>query len=278
MRQAGVRGLLLACHPVPTAGVTVLATTLAVAAGHRGPDIGLVAAAVLTGQLSVGWSNDAIDAERDRQSARDDKPVAAGAVERRSVAIAALVAFVVTIGLSLALDLSGGALHLLFVGCGWAYNLGLKGTVLSWVPYAVGFAALPAFVVVASPGHPTPPWWLPAAGGLLGVSAHLVNVLPDLDDDLAAGVRGWPHRLGRRRSTLAAVLALATASVLLVVAPPGPAEAGALVGLGVALVLATGVAWLGLRRPHAGRPLILGVTAIALTGVALLVAGTDRFG
>src|SRR3712207_7375206 len=33
----------------------------------------------------------------------------------------------------------------------------------------------------------------------LGVGAHLLNVLPDLEDDAATGVRGLPHVLGPRR-------------------------------------------------------------------------------
>ena len=66
------------------------------------------------------------------------------------------------------------------------------------VPYVVCFGLLPVFVVLGCPGTPAPPWWLPVAGGLLGAGAHFANVLPDLDDDAATGVRGLPHRLGAR--------------------------------------------------------------------------------
>ena len=51
-----------------------------------------VGAAVLAGQLSVGWHNDWLDAERDSAAARPDKPVATGAVSRRTVARCALIA------------------------------------------------------------------------------------------------------------------------------------------------------------------------------------------
>ena len=191
---------------------------------------------------------------------------------------AGLIALAAAIALSLSVGLVAGAVHLLFVACGWAYNLGLKRVAVSFVPFAIGFAALPSFVVLALPGEATVPWWLAAAGGLLGVGAHLVNVLPDLDDDLAAGVRGLPHRLGRRGSTLAAAAVLATASVLLVVAPPGTPSAVALGGLVGALAAAGGVAWLGWRRPSAGRLLLLGVVAVAMIDIGLLVAGADRVG
>ena len=106
-----------------------------------------------------------------------------------------------------------GALHLTSVAAGWAYNLGLKRTWWSWLPYAVAFGALPAFVSLAGPDGEAPPWWWPVAGALLGVGAHLLNVLPDLADDAATDVRGFPHRLGPRRipGVAAAVLLGASA-------------------------------------------------------------------
>ncbi len=256
----------------------MLTVVLAAAAGHSVGRGALIAAAVLTGQLSIGWSNDAIDAERDAGSARPDKPVAAGVVSRRVVAIAGLVALAAAVVLSLAVGRVAGLVHLLFVACGWAYNLGLKRTVVSFVPYAIGFAALPSFVVLALPGGPPVPWWLAGAGGLLGVGAHLVNVLPDLEDDLAAGVRGWPHRLGQRRAALAAAGVLATASVLLTLAPADDPTFGAMIGLGAALVATATVTWLGWQRPAAGRLLLLGVIVVALIDIGLLIAGTDRLG
>ncbi|MHA6618356.1 hypothetical protein [Pseudonocardia sp. DLS-67] len=40
----------------------------------------LVAAAVLAGQVSIGWRGDALDAGRDAAAGRPDKPVDTGAV------------------------------------------------------------------------------------------------------------------------------------------------------------------------------------------------------
>ena len=48
------------------------------------------------------------------------------------------------------------------------YDWPLKSTPFSVLPYLVAFGLLPAFVVVALPGHPAPPVWLVAAGALLG--------------------------------------------------------------------------------------------------------------
>src|SRR5690606_32455546 len=57
-------GLLRACHPGPTAAVSLLMTALAVAWGRGVVGSVLVFVSVLAGQLSIGWSNDLIDADR----------------------------------------------------------------------------------------------------------------------------------------------------------------------------------------------------------------------
>ncbi|MYS72309.1 hypothetical protein GTY88_18055, partial [Streptomyces sp. SID5926] len=82
-RSSGrVVALLRACHPEPTVAVTVFVAVLAVGAG-RGPAGSVaVALAVLAGQLSIGWCNDAVDARRDTACRRGDKPVGTGELPR----------------------------------------------------------------------------------------------------------------------------------------------------------------------------------------------------
>ena len=215
-----VKGLALACHPGPTVAVTGLVTAVAWSAGRSLAGCLLVAATILTGHLSIGWSNDAIDAARDTIVNRKDKPVVRGLVSRRTLAVAAGLMLAVTVPVSLANGIAAGLVHLLFVACAWAYNLGLKSTVISWLPYAVAFGGLPSFVTLGT-SDTWAPWWATTAAALLGVGAHLANVVPDLQDDLATGVRGWPHRLGTY-ARLLAPLPLAAATALLVIAPPGP--------------------------------------------------------
>lgn len=216
--------LVRACHPAPTAAVTVLATLAAVVAGHAPGGVALVALAVLAGQLTIGWSNDLVDAARDRAVGRADKPVATGELPvpvLRGALVAASVACVVASAL---LGPAAGLTHLvLLVGSGWAYNLWLKRTVLSWLPYVVAFGSLPAVVWLALAPPARPPAWMVAVGALLGLGAHLVNVLPDLADDAATGVRGLPHRLGARATGILAVAALTAGSAVALLAPAGRA-------------------------------------------------------
>ena len=198
--------------------MTALATALAVSAGLGGRSVA-VAAAFLSGQLSVGWSNDWVDADRDLAVHRPDKPVARGDLPVAVVRTAALCALVACVPLSLLMGTWAGAAHLVAVASAWQYNAHLKGTALSWAPYAVSFGLVPTIVVLGLPGHPVAPWWANAGGALLGVGAHLANVLPDLEDDAATGVRGLPHRLGRGPTILLAGVALIGATAVLGLGP-----------------------------------------------------------
>lgn len=268
-RKSGV-ALARASHPEPTLAVTVMAAALAVTTGRTAVGVLLVGGAVLAGQLSIGWLNDHLDAERDQAVGRRDKPVAAGAVSKWAVGAAAVVAALVCLPLSLASGLLAGLVHLVAVASGWTYDLGLKSTPASVLPYLVSFALLPVFVVLGGAGSSAPPWWLPVAGALLGAGAHFANVLPDLDDDIATGVRGLPHRLGAAGSRVAAAALLLGASAVLAV---GVLAAGSPVLAALAPVLAAAVLAVGLvagRRPGSRAP-FRAVTVVALIDVALLI-------
>ena len=188
-------GLARACHFQPTVAVVLLTTALA-ALNHR-PWLGCigVAAAVLAGQLSTGWSNDWFDADRDESVNRSDKPIVAGEVAVGTVRVAALIALAAAVPLSLLSGWRAAGIHLVALGSAWAYNAGLKSTLLSPVPYALSFALLPAFVTLGPPTWAWPQGGIVVATGLLGVGAHFINTLPDRQDDRETGVRGLPQRL-----------------------------------------------------------------------------------
>ena len=258
--------LVQACHPEPTLAVTAIAGALASGAGAP---VGRVAAAFLAGQLTTGWSNDWLDRERDRRSARQDKPLVQGRLQPGTLRAAAVGAAGACGPLSLALGVRPGLAHLLAVGSALSYNAGLKSGPLSFLPYAVSFGLLPNVVVLAAPGGGLAQGWATAAGALLGVGAHLANALPDLEDDLATGVRGLPHRLGRSRSTalMAGLLLLATALLAYGPGEPGPYGGGALALAG--LFTAYGLA---LARRPGSRAAFRAAVAVAGIDVALLVA------
>jgi 4-hydroxybenzoate polyprenyltransferase len=266
--------LVKASHPEPAVAVTAVTALLAWGVGHDPGGILRVAAAVLASQLAIGWVNDWLDADRDRAVGRTDKPVATGAIDRRTVGICGAVAAVACVVLSLFLGWPAGALMISALVSALLYDWPLKLTALSVLPYAVSFGLLPAIVVTSLPGSPAPAVWLVAAGALLGSGAHFANALPDLDEDARTGVRGLPQRLGRTGSALAAAGLLLAATVALVFGPPGgPSWAG--IGAIVAAVVVLPIGWYAGRRATArgARPVAVfrAVMVVALIDVVLLV-------
>lgn len=272
--HVGFLGLLKASHPVPAAAVTLLAALLAAAVGLGPAAAATAAVAVAAGQLSIGWSNDRLDMRRDVAAGRHDKPLATGEVRPGVVAAAACTALLACVPLSLACGAGAGWVHIGCVAAAWSYNLWLKHTRASWLPYTVAFGLLPAFLTLTltltSPSAGWPPVWLTAAAALLGTSAHFANALPDIDEDIAGGVLGLPQRLGRRASiALAAGLAFASCAVV-TLGPAGPVTLAGrlLLGATLALCLAALAAPPGLAR---GRMPFLIVLALAGADAVLLV-------
>ena len=227
----------------------------------------LVVAAVLSGQLTIGWGNDLVDATRDRAVGRSDQPLAAGELDRRLVLRCLVVAAVACVVLSLLAGWRSGLVHLLVgVASGHAYNLGVKATPWSWLPYALAFGTLPAVVTLAGATPVWPPLWMAATAAALGVGAHFLNALPDLADDARTGVRGLPHRLGATWSRVLATLLLVGGSVVAVLGPAGAPATWSRAALGVVLVLGA-VALAG-----RGKAPFQAAMLIALVDVALLVA------
>ncbi|MEU1652214.1 UbiA family prenyltransferase [Streptomyces pristinaespiralis] len=266
--------LLRASHPEASVAVTVFVTALALSAGRGTAGSLGVGAAVLAGQLSVGWCNDAVDARRDTAVGRRDKPVAAGALARRVVWGAAAAALALCVPLSLLGGVTAATVHLAGVlAGGWAYNLLLKGTVFSPLPYALGFASLPAFVTLGLPSQPWPAWWATMGSAVLGVGAHLVNVLPDIEDDLATGVRGLPQRLGPTACRWLAPAVMLTALGVLTAGPPGTAGAA---GWAVAAVAGcAAVAATAVRHGDRRWPFRAAIAVAGLAVVQLLLRGAD---
>jgi 4-hydroxybenzoate polyprenyltransferase len=261
-----ILALVRATHPLPAVAVTVLVGAVTAARGASAGTLVWVVASSAAGQASVGWSNDYLDRDRDKRAGRAEKPLVAGDVRPGTVLTGALVALPLSALLSGPVGLAESGVMLAAVLSAWGYNLGLKATPLSWMPYAVSFGLAPVYMWMATSGTDLPPAWIVAAAALLGVGAHLLNVLPDLGADRAGAVRGLPHRLGVRGSLLLAcgLLAGVLASLL---GFGGPPDAGRAAAAGLAAGLIGGVAWAGIR----GRNRLGFRLTIAAAGAIVLV-------
>jgi 4-hydroxybenzoate polyprenyltransferase len=263
------RALIIAGHPGPSLAFAAMTALLAAQAAPHGIGPLLTAPAMLAGQLSIGWSNDALDAPRDTAAGRTDKPVATGAISVRAVWIAAFAALLAALAMSLAIGLVTAVILAVIVGAMWAYNVGLKSTLASGLTFVFGFGPIPAYAASTLPGHPVPTWYVTAAAALLGLGGHFANVLPDLTADRATGVNGLPQQVAARWGAgtvrAIAVVLLLSASVLLLLA--SSRRWVALAGLGTAVLLAA------ISARGTGRVPFRAAIGIGAVDAVVLVAG-----
>ena len=212
--------LIRLAHPLPTLLNAIAAAALATVAGAGLSAVGLVSLTMLGVQTFIGATNDFVDRERDH--GRPEKPLADGKV-RSSVAL--LVAAVgLSVGLFAASLVSALTLALAALGAliGAAYNAGVKGTALSWLPFALGLSVLPVFAwSTVSSAPPTPILTLSLVALPGGAALALQNSLADRAIDTERGMRSAAVRLGDSRAlAVLAALHLLTLAALLVSAPP----------------------------------------------------------
>jgi 4-hydroxybenzoate polyprenyltransferase len=272
-----IRGLWGSTHPGPTLVVTALALALGIAVGLDPWRLVLLASAVFAGQLSIGLSNDAIDAPRDREVGRTDKPVARGDVTERTAWIAAIGTLVIALALSAVLGIGMLAAHAIFLASAWSYNAWLKSTAFSIVPFLVSFGIFPSLATLAAPDpRVAAPWgWI--AGAALGAAVHLTNVLPDLDDDRRTGVRGLPHRIGPRASAVVAAAGIVVGAFAALVGGSGGSLAQvsplSWVFFGAVVLVAVATAVLALVRPPTRNLFRLVMLAALLLAAQLVATG-----
>ncbi len=203
-----MKGLLKAAHFGPTLIVTTISFAVATFYWWEGPAY-VIAFGVFTGQLVVGWSNDLYDFEDDLKHQRSKKPLVSGLITKKYLQkwLRFMVPFSFVANLLGPLGIKGGLLYMLGIACGVAYNFYFKFSILSPLPYAIAFAALPTSVAISKDINP--PMWMIFGGALFGMAAHFINVIKDMDQDQASGIKGLPQRLGKTKSIAAAAVLIA---------------------------------------------------------------------
>jgi 4-hydroxybenzoate polyprenyltransferase len=219
-RTKRLRAVVTATHFPQALAMVLLMTVATAVSGGTWLSVALVFFASAAGQATVGWTNDVHDAEADRAAGRITKPTVRGDVHPDDLRLPIVVSVILTVPLSfLAAGWWGGAAHIAAVGSALVYNFFLARTVWSWVPYAVSFALMPAFVAQASGPALWPTVPITLLSVLVGVTAHILNAIPDIDVDRESGWGGLAVSLGKSWSmVLVAVLAcLAAVSVGVVI-------------------------------------------------------------
>ncbi|MEY3726126.1 MAG: UbiA prenyltransferase family protein [Candidatus Limnocylindrus sp.] len=264
--------LLRLAHPLPTLLNAVAAAALATVAGAGPSAAGLVALTMLGVHTCIGASNDYLDRHRDR--GRPEKPIASGALPPSAGLLLSAVG--ITVGLVAAAQVSTLTFALAVTGAlvGATYNVWLKHTALSWLPFALGVSIIPAFAwSTVSSVLPTPILTLSLISLPGGAALALQNSLADRALDLQSGMRSAAVRLGERTAFgLLALLHLVTLTALLAFAPGNTSPTTLAVA---ALLLAIGVACSATRSRWArqrGWEISAAALAVAALSVALATA------
>ena len=147
-------------------------------------------------QFGIGATNDVVDTPRDAGH-KPGKPIPMGLVSPFVARAVGVGGFVAGLSLAVAFGLPTLALAFAVIGIGLAYDLRLKGTPWSWLPFAVGIPILPVFGWLGTTGT------LPPAFGILvpvavaaGAALAIANSLADDERDRAAGTTSIATALG----------------------------------------------------------------------------------
>lgn len=266
-------------HPFPTALNVAATIALAFIAGKGELPLGTVlrmALVMLLIQSAIGATNDYCDRGLDALS-KPWKPLAAGVLSPGAALLSAVIAITLAALIATTLGLLSWLLAMLGLGLGLVYNLWLKRTSLSALPYLIAIPLLPVWAWVTVGDRPAGVFWLLPLGALAGLGLHLANALVDFESDHAGGACGLAQCLGRRRALLlawgspAAALVLAGALAPFTVVRPDRALAGIATGL---LLLSLGIGLYQAKPGQQALRLNFGLLALAtaVSGAGWLAA------
>ena len=194
-----IAGLWTLLHPGPSL-VTALAYALfALMAAHGHPPLTMFSVTIIgliAMQFAISTLNDYCDREADKLSHKG-KPIAQGVLPPH-VALWATAFFTALMVVCFApFGLIPLGIAAAFLLLGFAYDLGVKSTLLGGVMLGLAFPLLPllAWDLFATL-HPAIFWTFPL-GFAIGTGIHLADALPDATADSAAGAHGLTQVLGR---------------------------------------------------------------------------------
>lgn len=213
--------LLVAVHPRQLVLTALGVAGAAFLAGRPMTEVWLVLATVALGQAVLGWHNDIVDRTSDAREERPRKPVASGRLDHGTVWFALACAVLALVPLAVANGLTAGSAYVGSVVIALLGNLVLRGSVLSWAPWAASYALYPFFLSYGGlggsyEGGGPPNVAVVVLAAALGVCVHVLRALPGLVPDNRSGRRHLPLRLAIRTGAprLLLLAGLATAAVL----------------------------------------------------------------
>jgi 4-hydroxybenzoate polyprenyltransferase len=219
-------------------------------------------------QLCIGVINDVVDLPADAV-AKPHKPLVRGVISRSTATWVGAALGVIGLASAATINPATLGFDALALGAGLAYDLGMRRTPLSWVPWWAGMAVLPLEGYASVGSIPSRLLVLIPLSALIAIGLHFANALPDIDGDRRAGRNSLPVLAGTRFSQWAGPASVAAAGVLAVLFAGVLGQAGVVLSVGVA-VLAVGVVAVMVIR--SARPFPILALATAVFAVAWLAS------
>lgn len=266
-----IRSLIYLGHPGPSVLVTIVLVAIAGLAGRAVPDatrILQLVGAMLPVQLCIGVINDVVDLPADAVG-KPHKPLVRKVISRSSATMLGVVLGAIGLACAATINLGTLGFDALALGAGLAYDLGLRTTPLSWVPWWGGIAVLPLEAYASAGSIPSRLLALIPLSGLIALGLHFANALPDVDTDRVAGRHSLPVIVGVGGSRWGGPAALG-AVVVLSLALAGPLGQWGLVLFGGVAMLALGLLLVIVSR--SARPFPILAVATAVFAVAWLAS------
>jgi 4-hydroxybenzoate polyprenyltransferase len=266
-----IRSLIYLGHPGPSVLVTIVLVAIAGLAGRAVPDatrILQLVGAMLPVQLCIGVINDVVDLPADAMG-KPHKPLVRKVISRSSATVLGVMLGAIGLACAATINLATLGFDALALGAGLAYDLGLRTTPLSWVPWWGGMAVLPLEAYASVGSIPSRLLALIPLSGLIALGLHFANALPDVDADRAAGRHSLPVIVGVGGSRWGGPAALG-AAVVLSLALAGPLGQWGWVLIGGLATLT--LVLLGVIVSRSSRPFPILAVATAVFAVSWLAS------
>ena len=166
-----LKALLITAHIKPALTVSVILSIVSFIYGYKSTEIFWVFLAILSGQFSIGLSNNYFDLKNDKKSGRTDKYILNGVLSKNFVIGLAVILLIISTIASLLISLPAGLVHVAALIIGWAFGL---------IPI---FAALLNDIDVQ--------WLVVLAFINLGGAVHIADALSDYNYDNNSGIKGF---------------------------------------------------------------------------------------
>ena len=200
-------GYMTIVHPLPSVAMTLTALVLSLPLNKsytldKFLVFGLI---ILVENFIVGLVNDLLDFSYDKE-VKPNKPLVAGKITSLEARILLLLFIILLLLAFTKFNLIIDSIFILGICCGLSYDLGLKMTSLSFVPYVIAMPTLAIASRLVNGNLPDLLLWIYPLGALMSLVLHLTNQMNKAEESNKSGEHNLLQIIGVKNGQLLCVL------------------------------------------------------------------------